>query len=84
MMFLRVRSATQTNILVGIRRLRFLWQEKLFSFRLPFFVMKAHVNNSYIKKILKQHNINYEKYVFVGNYYYLFGKMILGDPGAVS
>ena len=46
--------------------------------------MKAHVNNSYIRKIHKQHNINYEKYVFVGNYYYLFGKMILGDPGAVS
>ena len=30
MMFLRVRSVTQTNILVGIRSLRLLWHEKLF------------------------------------------------------
>ena len=29
-MFLRVRSVTQTNILVGIRSLRLLWHEKLF------------------------------------------------------
>ena len=33
------------------------------SFSLSFFVMKAHVNNSYIRKIHKQRNINYEKYV---------------------
>ena len=25
--------------------------------------MKVHVNNSYIKNIHKQHNINFEKYV---------------------
>ena len=31
-------------------------------FRLSFFVMKAHVNNSYIRKIHKQLNINYELY----------------------
>ena len=28
-----------------------------------FFVIKAHVNTSYIKKIHKQRNINCEKYV---------------------
>ena len=50
-MFLRVRSVTQTNILVGIRLLLLLWHKKkkiVLSFSLSFFVMKAHVNNSYI------------------------------------
>ena len=28
-LFLRVRSVTQTNILVGIRRLRLLWHKKI-------------------------------------------------------
>ena len=62
---LRVRSVTQTSILVGIKRLRLLWLKKkiVLSFRLSFFVMKAHVNNSYIRNIHKQHNINFEKYV---------------------
>ena len=63
--FLRVRYMTQTNILVGIRRLRLLWQKKknVLSFTFSFFVMKAYVNNSYIGKIHKQSNINCEKYV---------------------
>ena len=30
---------------------------------MSFFVMKAHVNNSYIKKIHKQRNINCKNYV---------------------
>ena len=62
--FLRVRYMTQTNILVGIRRLRLLWHKKnVLSFTFSFFVMKAYVNNSYIGKIHKQSNINCEKYV---------------------
>ena len=65
-MFLTVCSVTQTNILEGIRRLRLFYIKKkiVLSFRLSFFVMKAHVHNSYIKhKQLKQRNINCEKYV---------------------
>ena len=63
--FLRVRSLTLTSIVVCIRRLRLLWNEKkiVLSFTFSFFVMKAHVNNSYIRKIHKQGNINCEKYV---------------------
>ena len=55
---------TQTNILEGIRRLRLLCIKKIvLSFRLAFFVMKVHENNSCIRKIHKQRNINCEKYV---------------------
>ena len=50
------------------------------------FVMKAHVNNSYIRKI---HNnttlIVRNVFVFyLKNNYCFFGKKIFGDPGAVS
>ena len=63
-MFLRVRSLTQTNILEGIRRLRLLGTKKIvLSFTFSFLVMKVHVNNSYIRKIHKQRNINSQKYV---------------------
>ena len=65
-MFLRVRSVPQTSIVVGIRRLRLPWHKKqknVLSFTFSFFVIKAHVNNSYIRKIHKQRNINCEKYV---------------------
>ena len=64
---LRVRSVTQTSILVGIRRLRLLWLKKkiVLPFRLSFFVMKAHVNNSYIRNIHRQHNINCDKTCWV-------------------
>ena len=51
---------------MGIRRLRLFWNNKkkiVLSFTFSFFVMKAHVNNSYIRKIHKQSNINCEKYV---------------------
>ena len=63
--FLRVRSLTLTRIVVCIRRLRLLWNEKkiVLSFTFSFFVMKARVNNSYIRKIHKQRNINCDKYV---------------------
>ena len=63
--FLRVRCLTLTSIVVCIKRLRLLWNEKkiVLSFTFSFFVMKAHVNNSYIRKIRKQRNINCEKYV---------------------
>ena len=50
---------------------------------MSFFIMKTHVKNSYIRKIHKQSNINYDRYYFK-NYYYFFGKKILVDPGAVS
>ena len=44
-MLFKVRSVTQTNILMGIRRLRILWHEKIVLLvRFSFFVMKAHVN----------------------------------------
>ena len=51
--FLRIRYVTQTSNVVGIRRLRLLWHKKkiVLSFTLSFTVMKAHVNNSYIRKI---------------------------------
>ena len=51
---------------MGIRRLRLFWNNKkkiVLSFTFSFFVMKAHVNNSYIRKIHKQSNISCEKYV---------------------
>ena len=51
---------------MGIRRLRLFWNNKkkiVLSFTFSFFVMKAHANNSYIRKIHKQRNINCEKYV---------------------
>ena len=61
-MFLRVCSVTETNILEGIRCLRLLCIKKIvLSFRMSFFVMKAHVKNSYIRKIHKQRSINCEK-----------------------
>ena len=63
-MLLKVRSVTQTNILMGIRHLRFLWHDKIvLSVRFSFFVMKAHLNYGYMRKIHKQRNINCEKYV---------------------
>ena len=40
-----------------------LYKKIVLSFRLAFFVMKVHVNNSCIRKIHKQRNINCEKYV---------------------
>ena len=62
--FLIIRCVTQMSNVVGIRRLRLLWHKRIvLSFRLSFTVMKAHVNNSYIRKIHKQRNINCKKYV---------------------
>ena len=49
---------------MGIRRLRLLWHKKIvLQFTFSFFVIKAHVNNSYVRRIHKQSNINCEKYV---------------------
>ena len=63
-MFLRIRPVTQTNTLVGIKgACAYSGMKIVLSFRLSFFAMKARVNKSYIRKIHKQHSINYEKYV---------------------
>ena len=63
-MLLKVRSVTQTKILMGIRRLRLLWHEKIvLSVRFSFFVIKAHVNYGYMRKIHKQRSLNCNKYV---------------------
>ena len=49
---------------MGIRRLRLPWHKKIvLSFTFSFFVIKAHVNYSYVRRIHKQRNINCEKYV---------------------
>ena len=51
-------------MLMGVRRLRLLWHEKIVLLvRFSFFVIKAHVKYGYMRKIHKQRNINCEKYV---------------------
>ena len=69
------RSVAQTSIVEGIRRLRLLWHKKKLFCRSRFlFFMKAHVNNSYIRKFHNQRNINCEKYV---RKFWDFASMIL-------
>ena len=70
------RSVTQTSIVVGISlgACAYFGIKKLFCRSRFLFFMKAHVNNSYIRKFHNQRNINCEKYV---RKFWDFASMIL-------
>ena len=86
---LRVRSVTQTSILVGIKRLRLLWLKKkklfyrsgclslLWKPMWTTATLETFTNNTTL--ILRNMLVFYLK-----NNYYFFGKNILGYPEAVS
>ena len=77
MMFLRVRSVTQTNILVGIRRLLLLWHKKLFCRSVCLSLLwKPMWITATFGKFTNNATLTMRN-MFVGSYYYLFGKSIL-------
>ena len=65
---------------MGIRSLRLPWHKKIVvSFTFSLFVTKAHVNNSYVRRIHKRSNINCEKYV--RKYWDLESVILLEETG---
>lgn len=86
-MFLRVRSVTQTNMLVGIKRLRFIWYGDLFCrsgwLSLLWKPMWKTATSGKLTNDAALTNI-YEKYVCKKYYSYYFCTSILGDPGVAS
>ena len=85
-MFLRVRSVTQTYILVGIRRLLLLWHEKFFCRSVCLSLLwKPMWTTAKFGKFTNNATLTMRN-MFVGSYYYvpLVKASSLGDPGAVS